>query len=94
MSTTTTIPVRIRIDKNTRNEANKLFKELGTDVSGAVNIFLKQCVMVGGLPFRVKKPQYSKELIEAIEEAERMSKNPNRLPTKLLKNIKPLCRNI
>ena len=43
----------------------------------ALFMFLKQCVIVGGLPFRVKKPQYSKGLIEAIGEAERMSKNPN-----------------
>lgn len=39
MSTTTTILVQIRIDKNTRNEANKLFKELGADFSGAVYVF-------------------------------------------------------
>ena len=51
MATTTTVPVQIRIDINTRNEANALFKELGTDMSGAVNMFLKQCLLTGGLPF-------------------------------------------
>ena len=74
---TTTIPVQIRIDKETRNQANELFKELGTDMSGAVNMFLKQCVYTGSIPFRVKRPRYSKELREAIEEAEALANNPN-----------------
>ena len=77
MSTTTTTPVQIRIDVDTRKRANELFKELGTDMSGAVNMFLKQCLLVGGLPFRVRKPRPNKELLEAIEEAEAIAKDPN-----------------
>ncbi len=77
MSTTTTVPVQIRIDKKTREEANELFRDLGTDMSGAVNMFLKQCVNTGSIPFRIRKPHYNKELLEAIEEAEAMANNPN-----------------
>lgn len=77
MSTTTTVPVQIRIDKATREQANELFKELGTDMSGAVNMFLKQCVLTDGIPFKVKRPRYSRELREAIEEAEELANNPD-----------------
>ena len=77
MRTATTIPVHIRIDKKTREEANELFKELGTDMSGAVNMFLKQCINTGSIPFRVRKPCPSKELLEAMEEAEALAKDPN-----------------
>lgn len=77
MSTSTTIPVQIRIDKETREEANALFKDLGTDMSNAVNMFLKQCVITGSIPFRVRKPRYNKETEEAIEEARRISRDPN-----------------
>ena len=77
MSTSTTIPIQIRVDKKTKEEANELFEELGTSMSGAVNMFLKQCVNTGGIPFRVRKPRPSKELIEAMEEAERISRDPN-----------------
>ena len=77
MTTSTTIPIQIRVDKKTKEEANELFEELGTNMSGAVNMFLKQCVNTGSIPFRIKKTHYSKELQEAIEEAEAMAKDPN-----------------
>ena len=77
MSTTTTIPVQIRVDKATKEQATELFKELGTDMSGAVNMFLKQCLRVDGLPFSVKRTRYSDELLEAMDEAERIVHDPN-----------------
>ena len=46
-------------------------------MSSAMNIFLRQCVMRGGLPFDVVVPQYKLEVIEAMEEAKRISKDPN-----------------
>ena len=77
MSTSTTIPIQIRVDKKTKEEANELFEELGTSMSGAINIFLKQCVNTGSIPFRIKRPRPTKELLEAMEEAEAMAKDPN-----------------
>ena len=55
----------------------ELFSQLGIDMSSAMNMFLKQCVMRGGLPFAVELPQYKSEVIEAMEEARRISKDPN-----------------
>lgn len=77
MSTSTTIPIQIRVDKKTKEEATELFEELGTSMSGAVNMFLKQCINTGSIPFRVRKPRPSKELLEAMEEAEALVKDPN-----------------
>ncbi|MBR2543123.1 type II toxin-antitoxin system RelB/DinJ family antitoxin [Candidatus Saccharibacteria bacterium] len=77
MTTSTTIPIQIRVDKKTKEEASELFEELGTSMSGAVNMFLKQCVNTGSIPFRIKRPRPSKELLEAMEEAEAMAKDPN-----------------
>ena len=56
--TMATSPTQIRIDSNVKTEANELFKELGIDMSSAVNIFLRQCVLHGGLPFKVEIPKY------------------------------------
>ena len=67
MSTTT--PTQIRIDTNLKQQASVLFASLGTDMSSAVNIFLRQCVLKGGIPFEVKLPEYSHETSLAIEEA-------------------------
>lgn len=77
MTTSTTIPIQIRVDKKTKEEANELFEELGTSMSGAVNMFLRQCVNTGSIPFRIRKPRPSKELLEAMEEAEVLAKDPN-----------------
>lgn len=72
-----TIPTQIRIEENLKKQANELFHQLGMDMSGAMNIFLKQCVLKGGLPFPVELPEYRKEVIEAMEEAKRISQDPN-----------------
>ena len=59
-----------------KKQASELFAQLGMDMSSAMNIFLRQCVLRGGLPFSVELPQYKPEVIEAMEEAKRISKNP------------------
>lgn len=71
------VTTSIRIDSNTKQAATELLNDLGLDLSSAVNIFLKQVVLQGGLPFQVKYPQYKPEVIEAMEEAEKLSRNPN-----------------
>ena len=72
-----TEPTQVRIDENLKKQATELFSQLGMDMSSAMNIFLRQCVMRGGLPFEVVVPQYKSEVIEAMEEAKRISKDPN-----------------
>ena len=66
-----TVPTQVRIDENLKKQACELFSQLGMDMSGAMNIFLKQCVLRGGLPFSVELPQYKPEVLEAMEEANR-----------------------
>ena len=72
-----TVPTQIRIDAETKKEANELFNELGMDMSGAVNIFLRQCILRGGIPFSIEIPQYSKETLDAMAEAKRISRDPD-----------------
>ena len=72
-----TVPSQVRIEKKKKKQATELFSQLGMDMSSAMNIFLRQCVMRGGLPFDVVVPQYKPEVIEAMEEAKRISKDPN-----------------
>lgn len=71
-----TIPIQIRIDAAIKEQANSLFNDLGMDMSGAVNIFLRQCVLRGGLPFAVEMPHYNKRTLDAMAEARRISKDP------------------
>ncbi len=70
-----TVPTQVRIDENLKKQATDLFSQLGMDMSSAMNIFLKQCVLRGGLPFKIEIPQYKPEVIEAMEEAKKISKD-------------------
>ena len=74
---TTTVPTQIRIDADLKKDANELFKELGMDMSTAVNMFLRQCVLYEGIPFAIKKNHFSKELLAAMEESETLARDPN-----------------
>ncbi len=68
-------PTQIRIDSETKTKANILFKSLGLDMSSAVNIFLRQCILNGGLPFTVEVPNYNQQVLDAMSEAQRISKD-------------------
>ena len=70
-----TVPTQIRIDKETKQQAAVLFAALGLDMSSAVNLFLRQCILHGGLPFAVELPRYSARTLEAMEEARRISRD-------------------
>ena len=72
-----TVPTQIRIDENLKSQATELFNQLGLDMSSAINVFLRQSVLRGGLPFSVELPRYKSEVIEAMEEAKRISRDPN-----------------
>ena len=56
-----TVPTQIRIDETVKAQATSLFNDLGMDMSSAVNIFLRQCLLRDGLPFTVEVPNYSKK---------------------------------
>lgn len=72
-----TIPTQIRIDEDLKKQAVELFAQLGLDMSGAMNMFLRQCVLHEGLPFNVELPKYKPEVMEAMEEARRITKDPS-----------------
>ena len=72
-----TVPTQIRIDADTKQQASALFGQLGLDMSSAVNLFLHQCLLRGGLPFPVEIPQYKPSVLDAMAEARRISRDPN-----------------
>lgn len=57
-----TVSAQIRIDAAVKAEAMALFQNLGLDLSTAVNVFLRQCLIHRGLPFRVKEQEAKRPL--------------------------------
>lgn len=48
-----TVNVTVRIERQTRNDAAKLFSELGISITQAINMFLKQAAREQRIPFEV-----------------------------------------
>lgn len=66
MSTT----IQIRVDEDLKNKSDALFKDLGTDTTTAIRIFLTQALAVNGFPFEIKKKISNP--YEALSEQEMM----------------------
>ena len=64
-----TANLNIRMDPEIKAEAEALFSTFGMTVSNAVNIFLHQSLLEGGLPFAVRQPRYNAETEAAMAEA-------------------------
>ena len=72
-----TTNISIRMDANLKVQADTLFNELGMNLSTAFNIFVRQSLREGRIPFDVSLNQPNAETITAMQEAERIAKDPN-----------------
>lgn len=72
-----TTNVTIRMDADLKAQAEELFAELGMNLTTAFNVFVRQSLRQGGLPFEIKLEKPNKETIAAMLEAERIAKDPN-----------------
>lgn len=70
--------LNIRIEPELKKEVETTLNDLGMNIADAVTIFLKQVVMTESIPFIIRKPKFSDEMLEAIAEAEEISKNPDK----------------
>jgi DNA-damage-inducible protein J len=63
------IQINIHLERQLRDEAEKVLGKLGVSLGEAVKIFLSQVVLQKGLPFEVKIP--NQETIDAFKQTER-----------------------
>ena len=54
MSDVTTLS--IKMDRKLKSEADKLFAEMGMNLTTAVNVFVRQAVLEQAIPFRIYRP--------------------------------------
>ena len=71
-----TTNISIRMDSDLKEQADALFAELGMNLSTAFNIFVRQSLREGGIPFEIHTERPNKETIAAMLEAERIAKDP------------------
>jgi len=71
---TETINVTIRLDRDVKENAEKMFNDFGMNLSTAFNIFVRQALRQGKIPFEIYDPFYNEknqtELSRRIADAE------------------------
>ena len=69
--------LNIRTDKAVKAAAEKIFEELGMNITTAVNIFLRQTIRENGIPFELKLSVPNETTAAAIEEGRRIAHDTN-----------------
>ena len=72
----TTTNISIRMDTELTEQAEELFSELGMNITTAFNIFVRQSLREGRIPFDISLNKPNRETITALLEAERIAKDP------------------
>ena len=66
MAKTDTLHIRVKPD--VKEKAEETLNDLGLSITEAVNVFLNQVILQEGIPFKIEKPRYNKETIQAMED--------------------------
>jgi DNA-damage-inducible protein J len=90
MAKTETLHIRVEADVKAGVEST--LKTLGLSTTEAINIFLHQVILAGGLPFEVKNPQYNAETIAAIQEARDIA--VGKIPSKSYNSVAELMEDL
>ena len=72
-----TTNLNIRTDKEIKLAAERIFEELGLNMTTAVNIFLRQTIRENGIPFDLKLDTPNETTAAAIEEGRKLARDKN-----------------
>ena len=56
-NTTATTNINVKVDEELKKDADKLFCDLGLNMSTAITMFLKSAVNNDGIPFEIKRKE-------------------------------------
>ena len=92
----TTSNMNIRMDKDVKEQAQRIFSQLGMDMTTAVNVFLRQVIRSNGLPFELRLDTPNEETLAAIREVQEMKKDPSvgKAHTDVDEMMKELCKSL
>lgn len=76
MAATNMTNLNIRIDKEIKMAAEKIFEELGLNMTTAVNLFLRQSIRENGIPFALRL-DVPNDATAAIAEGRRLAQDGN-----------------
>lgn len=85
MSTTN---LNVRVDKATKEQADRIFNELGLNMTTAINIFLKTAIRENRIPFELKLDIPNEVTTAAIDEGKKMVSDPSRVKCSTINDLK------
>lgn len=66
--------IQVRVDDDLKLKSDSLFKDLGTDTTTAIRMFLTQAVANNGFPFEIKRTPMDSNPFVAMTENELLDK--------------------
>ena len=60
--------LHIRVKPDVKAKAEQTLRDLGLSITEAVNVFLNQVILQEGIPFKIEKPRFNKETLQAMED--------------------------
>ena len=84
--------LHIRVDPIVRQDVDELLSALGISTAEAVNMFLHQILLRGGLPFSVTLPTPNAETLAAIQEARDIA--AGKIQTKTFHSVEELMEDL
>ena len=83
-----TTNLNVRVDSTLKQESDILFKNLGLNMSTAINMFLVKSINEWAIPFEVSAPKPNKEVREALKEADDIMSG--KIPSKGYHNVREM----
>ena len=74
---TTTTNLSIRMNVETKKEAEAMFDSMGMSLTTAINIFIKQSLRTRSIPFQITMDTPNAVTLAAMEEARKLASDPN-----------------
>ena len=83
-----TVNMSIRMDKELKKQADAMFSDMGLNMTTAMNMFLRQVVRQGRIPFEIATDIPNAETVAAIKEMDDMISG--KIPAKRYSSVEEL----
>ena len=68
--------IQVRVEDDVKVKSDELFKDLGTETTTAIRMFLTQALAVNGFPFEIKRANVNPyEALSEVEILEKLEKS-------------------
>lgn len=91
MAKAKTTRITVRLDPRVKEDAEKLFADLGMNLSAAINIFLHQALIARGFPFTIRCGTSNITTLSAMRKAVELSNDPD---AKTFSSVKELMADL